>query len=250
MAKSMMQAWLVAIVMLLMVVCPVRAQPPSFDGSYVYDASYKALLDYDGFYYSDIMKYSDLSTQNAIQSTMFIVEKPNAIVTWSANYTFLDAYGSNHTLITGRGIDQTKENGFINASVSYHFANGTIAMEKYSQYYEFLLNPDPMYFFVYLQKGDTALVNVFKANETTNITRLQIVRDVATPVVTKVQLPSLETMAGVFAGIVSVEGEIIADLSVFVKIFLMLGMIVIVPTLMVLTISWAVKKVKEQVKGD
>jgi hypothetical protein len=231
------------VVMALGLFAPAMAS--EFSGTFVYSAVYNQKLDYDGYYYSDILKFSDLSTENSKVATLFIVEKPNLIASFPDNFTAWGPYGQNLTVGPLTPIDGTQENGLINATISYQYSNGTTAQETYSKFYDFALNPEPLNFTVWLTRGDTALISVYKGELSTNITRLQIIKDTGNALIEKKIYPSLDSIAESFNGIVASEGEIFGYVVEVAKIGLFAFYIIVAPVLIILLIMWGIRKIKE-----
>jgi len=242
-----------ALLILGILLTAVFAQEELF-GTVIYQTSYNAKVDYDGYIWSDISKYSDLSTDNSIITKLYIFEKPNLAVSYIQNFTFLNPYGFNTTITDLDSFDSAYEEGLINATISYQYANGTNAFERYSYYYNPFLfsNANPLTFFVRLGKGDIALVNVFKDNwpasaAYNNITRLNVVIASNAPVIEKKIFPNINDMVDKLNSIVNVEIDVFLILKTIFDFFVLIFFIFIAPVLIVLVFLWAIRKLREGV---
>jgi len=215
-------------------------------GDYVYSVSYKALVDYDGVYFSDLNKFSELSTEGGTATTFYRIEETGLGITFSDNYTFNSPYGQNVTIYGGSTYDTLDECGNITAIISYQLKNGTNYNENYSTYFECGITPSaPLEFFTTLTRGDIALVTIQKSSEATNISRLQVTKNIGTGVILVNKYPSLESLSGVFVAVATAEKDLILSAMPFVDIALKLLMYIGVPIGIIIFIIWSFRKIKD-----
>lgn len=213
-SKMEMKRIIGVLVLLSLLVFPGFALGENPLGTTIYSVAYNQLPT-TGTYYGEILRYSDLSTTDSTVLVYYIVEK-----------------------VTAGG-----ERGVLNATVSLQRTNGTTETSKYSYDYDPVFNPEPLSFFLRLDKGDNALVTVF--NVSSNISSVQVVKNANAPRVTVLSVTWLDTFASGFAKVFEFESNLIDSLSTPAYVCFMLLEIIILPVLFVCLIAWAFRKVRE-----
>lgn len=215
-------------------------------GNYLYSMNYKALLDYDGVYYTDLIQYSDISAATGQQIYIYYkIEKTALISTFSGDYTFNSPYGANYTILDGTAYDTNNEEGNITITVNYQYANGTSLTDTKYNYFNAGIGILPYDFYTSIGRGDTALVTVGKTNEANNITRFQVVKTVGTAIVTVNKYPSLDSMSEHFADLVEAEKDTVLNVVPIVNIALQCIMIVGIPIGIILFLLWSFGKMRD-----
>jgi len=168
-----------------------------------------------GVYFSEILRYSDLSSTDSTIKILYIAE----------------------AVELGTG-------GILNATVTIQKSNTSVTNQTiYSKSYSYDFETNPLSFYVDLNKGDSALVTFW--NVSSNMTRIQVVRDLNAPRVTVTSISWLDKFADGFARVFEFESNFIDSLSTPAYIGFMVLEIIILPTLFVLLLAWSFKKVRE-----
>jgi hypothetical protein len=170
-------------------------------------------------FWSENFKYSDLSVSESVVNQM-----------WRINIDGGDTVTGNITI-----------------GYTLHRSNGTT--DTYS--YDMTGWPENSAdIFLALNKGDEGLAYAIDGpGGHGNITSLQVLRVTSSPTIEINRMPSLEIIASGMATVVGYEVDIATDIWMFIKIIFMVGMIIVVPTLIILLIGWSIKKIVRMTGG-